>query len=126
MFTLRGPSEVFASPVITFGFDSLNNAGGGDLFLAKLNDNITGIGEFSIFTGLALFPDPASDRITIASPPGAAVGRVTVFNRGGQQCLPQDITGTATRLDISALPPGLYFARLVSSQRVKVGKFMKK
>jgi hypothetical protein len=117
---------MFTSPVITFGSDTLHNSGGGDYFLAVLNDNITGIGEFSIFTHLSLFPNPAVDRITIKSLPWAAIGRVTVFNLEGQQCLEQDVTGTPSRLDISTLPTGWYFARLVSKQGVLIGKFMKK
>ena len=117
---------IFASPVINFGSDTLINAGAGDLFLARLDDNITGIGESAISKGLSLFPNPAADWIKISSLPGAAFGRITVYNLEGQQYLQQDVSGTASRLDISALPPGLYFARLVSKQGVLVGKLMKK
>ena len=116
----------FASPVITFGFDTLNNSGGGDLFLARLDDNVTGIGEFPKSEGLSLFPSPATNQITITSLTGAVAGTVTVFNLEGVRYLHQDITDITSRLEISALPPGLYFVRLVSKQGVQLGKFMKK
>jgi len=117
---------IFASPFIPFGSDTLMNAGAGDLFLARLDDNITGIGESSISGGLSLFPNPAENQVTIASMPGAAFGRITVYNFKGQQYLQQDVSGTASRLDISALSAGLYFARVVSKQGVRMGKFIKK
>ena len=117
---------IFASPFIPFGSDTLINAGAGDLFLARLDDNITGIGESAISGGLSLFPNPAENRVTIASLPGLSVGRITVFNLEGEQYLQQDVSGTAPRLDIRTLPPGLYFVRLVSYQGVLAGKFMKK
>jgi len=117
---------IFTSPVIAFGYDTLINAGAGDLFLARLDDNITGIGESSISGGLLFFPNPATDRITIASLPWTVDGTIMFSNLEGQPFLQQHITDTASPLDISLLPPGLYFARLVSKQGVLVGKFMKK
>lgn len=133
IFFIRSPSITFGSTTLTNTsagiYDAFlvkyDDSGSGDLFLAKLNDNITGIGEFPVFTGLSLFPNPASDRITIATLPGAATGEVTVFNLAGQEYLHQDVTGTTPQIDISALPSGLYFAKLVRNQGVLVGKFMK-
>ena len=116
----------FASPVITFGSDTLNNSGGGDLFLARLDENVTDIGEFVISESLSLFPNPATNQITITSMHGAGDGTLTVFNPEGGQFLQQHLTGNVSPLDISSLPPGLYVVKLVGIQEVLVGKFMKK
>ena len=117
---------IFASPVITFGYDTLINSGNGDLFLAKLDDNITGIGESCNSGGLSIFPNPAADRITMISQPGATAGRVTVFNLEGESCLQQSVTGSVSVIGIITLPPGFYFLRLVTKEGVQVGKFIKK
>ena len=117
---------IFESPVITFGSDTLYNAGGGDLFLAKLDGNITGIGKNNISPHLSIFPNPAVNRIAIDLPAGTTSGTMTVYNPEGVPILKYEVTGPVCRVDVNNLPTGLYTVRLVSNEGVTVGKFIKK
>jgi hypothetical protein len=71
---------------------------------------------------LRLFPNPASDRITISS---SSKGLLSILNLNGQQVLHQTLTSPSTTFDISTLSPGIYVVKVVSSQGVEMGKFIK-
>ncbi len=115
----------FNSPFITFGADTLENSGNTDLFLAKLDDNITGTSETPGSQGLALYPNPATGHITVSVPGDASGGHITVYNLQGQLLLQQTITGNTNRFDVTVLPPGMYIARVSGRYGVSVRKFMK-
>jgi hypothetical protein len=76
----------------------------------------------TVDNSLRLFPNPASDRITISS---SSKGLLSILNLNGQQVLHQTLTSPSTTFDISTLSPGIYVVKVVSSQGVEMGKFIK-
>ncbi len=71
---------------------------------------------------IALYPNPATDQITLESP---VAGQVTILNLGGQKLIQKEIIGQTTNLDISNLPKGVYFVHFVGVQNVWAYKFCK-
>lgn len=62
-------------------------------------------------TGLAFYPNPASDRLEVRyDTPGAAV--LSIQTAMGQQVLRKELVASGQAIDISALTPGCYFVRL--------------
>ena len=83
-------------------------------------------------TGLKIYPNPATDKITLELPEaGSAMnGIVSVYGITGQQLIQQQVQGITTIIDINSLPTGIYFARLVNREKnahtaVSIGKFVK-
>jgi hypothetical protein len=97
----------FGSPFIIFGADTLENSGNTDIFLAKLDDNVTGTSETPGLHGLAIFPNPATGNITISFPADETGGHITVYNLQGQLLLQQAVNGKNNTVDVMILPTGL-------------------
>lgn len=96
-------------------------------------DIISGIHTETIQTdseSIRVYPNPASDQISIFTESGADAwikisisdiyGRVTISSASSGFLPDQEIT-----LDISQLPPGIYFIRIDSGNRRTVRKFVK-
>lgn len=70
-------------------------------------------------------PNPTADFTLISAP--AEISRVDLFSFGGQQTgAPAEIDGATARLDLSALPSGLYIARVVTAAGVQAVKIIRK
>ncbi|MFN3876385.1 MAG: T9SS type A sorting domain-containing protein, partial [Flavobacteriales bacterium] len=92
-----------------FWFNWQNNA----IYAARLDRN----GRMGDFTGveelersnLSLFPNPATDRITLQSRDGGALGIVRILSAEGRTVRELGMhTTDRTELDIQGLGPGLY------------------
>jgi hypothetical protein len=89
------------------------------------NSDGTGVKENE--EGISITPNPASDYIEIVPPLekrglGGVLQEIRIFNIFGE-CMLTVETGlrpVSTRIDISALPAGLYFVRIGE----KIGKFI--
>src|SRR5690606_17266513 len=64
---------------------------------------------------LRAYPNPATDFITFSA--AASIESVTLYNTLGQAVLSQKASSREARLDMSALPTGLYVAQLYVSGR---------
>ena len=71
---------------------------------------------------LIIYPNPASDNITIES---KGIGHLFVQNICGQEILQQEITGPITTFSVNSLSKGIYFMRLIKDSSVQVRKFLK-
>ena len=71
---------------------------------------------------IKVFPNPASNTITIETP---NKGSLSIHNISGQQLLQQTITEPTTTIDISILPSGVYLVKVFGENGVQVGKFVK-
>ena len=117
----------YKSPTITFGSYTLTNAGADttyDMFLAK-SGNGTGINELSNSLGISVFPNPATDKITVETSGASKGSCLAIVNIEGQQLITRQITEAKTQIDISDLPSGVYFVRVSSERTVSIGKFVK-
>lgn len=71
---------------------------------------------------LSLYPNPATDKITIES---AKFGNLSIMNLTGQKLISQQVSELKTVIDISSLPSGVYFVRLTNDKIVEGGKIIK-
>ena len=70
---------------------------------------------------MAVSPSPATDRINISS--REKIDRIELFNASGERVsdLPRSVSGT---YDISTLPSGLYFLRIMAGGAVYTEKVL--
>ena len=74
---------------------------------------------------LLLYPNPATDKITIETSQTPIQSQLSIMNLNGQEVMTHQITQPMTQMDISSLPQGVYFVRLTNDRTMEVGKFMK-
>ena len=78
---------------------------------------------------MMIFPDPASEKITVNVPGGNGSKRETglllLYNITGQEIMRQVILNSSAELDVRSLHGGLYFVMAVVSGSSSVGKFVK-
>lgn len=110
--------------LIVAGGSSLNEI----VKLVEIYDPFVGITPFTKYnTTLKVLPNPASNRITIEYPGTGqkADGTVTIYGNTGQQVMYQQTNGLKSEIDISNLPSGLYFIKLICNNKITSGKFVK-
>jgi hypothetical protein len=76
---------------------------------------------------LKIYPNPATDKITIEPSEADIImnGTVSVYGMTGQQIVKQHVPGQRLELNVSALPVGIYFVRMVNNEKIEFGKFIK-
>lgn len=113
---------VFNSVFFT-GIDTGYVVGWNGGILKTTNGGVVGINDHNqTINTLPIYPNPAKDNITIET---HTKGSLFIHNISGQQLLQQDITETATTIDVSGLKSGVYFVRVTGERAVLVGKFIK-
>jgi hypothetical protein len=76
-------------------------------------------------SGFSLYPNPATDIVTIETSGIAKESYLAILNSQGQKLITRQITKSKTQLDISSLPGGVYLVRLTNDKTVQVGKIIK-
>ncbi len=71
---------------------------------------------------ISVYPNPAHDIIHVETCHGASLQHVDIYNISGQMIL----SSTESRIDISALPEGVYFITVLTENQKFVEKFIKK
>jgi uncharacterized repeat protein (TIGR01451 family) len=71
-----------------------------------------------------IFPNPASDELTLKTTPNAYTS-FTIINTLGQLVMEQEITGTQTVINVKSLPSGVYYISLRGDNVNSVEKFVK-
>jgi photosystem II stability/assembly factor-like uncharacterized protein len=74
---------------------------------------------------ITVFPNPASTEITLETAPLLVPGYLIIYNLQGQPIITGQITEPKTQIDISTLPCGVYFVRVINDKTVEIGKFVK-
>jgi hypothetical protein len=74
---------------------------------------------------ISVFPNPASDNITVACTtlPNNAI--LSIYNMQGQLLLSQPVLQNKTEINISSLAKGIYYIKLSTQQGLAVKKFVK-
>jgi polyhydroxybutyrate depolymerase len=72
---------------------------------------------------LALFPNPARSQAQVILPESG--GELLVVNAAGQPVLHQPIEDRIATLDLSALPPGVYWVRARQGGTVSIGQLLR-
>lgn len=66
---------------------------------------------------LHIYPNPASNTVTVTADDASSVGSLLeIFDQVGQRLMVTRIAGTSSQLNISSLPRGLYFIRVNGGQ----------
>ena len=75
---------------------------------------------------LKVYPNPVSEKITVEFP-GRQItdGTITIYGIAGQQVMSQKMNGFKSEIAVNNLPSGLYFIKLVSTNKTGIGKFVK-
>ena len=73
---------------------------------------------------LKVYPNPSSSNVTIESQQNSN-WHLELSNLNGQILFQRSVTDKSTVIDISSLPPGLYFVRMSNEKTVEIGKFVK-
>jgi hypothetical protein len=73
----------------------------------------------------SIYPNPATDKITVELTGATMYGNLTIVDIEGQQLITYQITQPKTQIDISNLASGVYFVRVTNDKTVEVGKFVK-
>ena len=72
-----------------------------------------------------IYPNPATDKITLKTSGKANGGILTILNIEGQQLISRQITQPKMQIEISTLPCGVYFLRVTTDRTVEVRKLIK-
>jgi len=98
----------------------------GGIILKTINGGGLGFNENGISSKfLKVFPNPATDKITVSSSAITGNSQLSIFNVSGEKVMERQLTNTETQLDIGALPRGVYFVRVQDEKRVEVEKIIK-
>jgi photosystem II stability/assembly factor-like uncharacterized protein len=76
---------------------------------------------------LNICPSPAKENITIKiNELGSNInGTIFIYGMGGQEMIQQQVGGTSSEINVSLLPKGIYFIKLVNNEKIDFGKFIK-
>ncbi|HEX2617987.1 MAG TPA: T9SS type A sorting domain-containing protein, partial [Flavobacteriales bacterium] len=90
-----------------------------------ITDLTTGIDDLEGSTeALSVWPNPATDRLTIALPSTNA-RTAEVLDASGRVVLTSPVRVTNNTLDVSALSSGAYTVRLTGGEGVRTARFVK-
>jgi hypothetical protein len=92
------------------------NPSAGDTLTWVVNSIATGLTTFDADSGIAVFPNPASDYVMIDMSASSymSLNTISVCNSAGQLLIEKKITGATEKLDISTLPKGSSYQVIVS------------
>jgi hypothetical protein len=74
---------------------------------------------------LSVYPNPATDKISIEISVVTEQSILTIVNVEGQELIKQKITDRKTQVDISSLPPGIYFLKITGERMAQVEKIIR-
>ena len=90
----------------------------GDQSSTEVKENMVHI----TVTDLVVYPNPASDFITLEQPARVTVRHVELINQMGQVLVKEETKDRVLRLDVRHLPQGVYILRIKSSNGVALRK----
>ena len=99
----------YASGSLGFGATTLTNAGSTDVFVAKLAGIPTAVPEIETATNLDVFPNPASNRISVHASL-TAIQHIRIYNLLGMCVLDRKPEASnEEQVDVSGLSSGVYY-----------------
>jgi aminopeptidase N len=113
------PSELFAIPIKHY-VDRITPDPDGWLLYKLVN--LTRVIDPQKEKELVIYPNPVSDMLNIYLPVSGGELHVEVMDPGGRKVLERALQVAPYRMDVSALPEGLWMFRFVSGQHVWVRK----
>ncbi|MGZ6522284.1 MAG: T9SS type A sorting domain-containing protein, partial [Bacteroidia bacterium] len=85
----------------------------------------TGIHEAESSFSFDLFPNPASDHLTLELPANISKTSIQIFNATGELEYSSTITNQRTDIDVSSFASGIYFIQISTGKSIANKKFIK-
>jgi len=111
----------FNSDTAIFGTNTLINAGGWDIFTAKLGFDL-GVIEINSAMSMSVYPNPCKNDITVCFPKKATF---EIYNLNGQIIKTSSNAVYDSRIDLENLPNGLYIIKANTDKDILTRKFIK-
>ncbi|PCI93810.1 MAG: hypothetical protein COB15_15710 [Flavobacteriales bacterium] len=103
------------------------STGSREIFLAKYSFNAIGIDENGFDADFSLYPNPASNNITIDFESEEQFVNLQIINIRGQQIFIKEYKNTKNvQLNIEDFSSGVYFVKIITNNGFKTVKFVKK
>ncbi len=75
---------------------------------------------------LLVYPNPVQQNVTVLLPySGSVSATLELYSADGREYLEMNINQSKTELDVSTLPSGMYFFKVVTREGTSTGKFLK-
>ncbi len=103
---------------IVYSYTDGNNCAASDTTIASV-DICTGI-ENAVSSDVRVYPNPFSDVLHVEAP--FIIGHVEVFDMSGKIIRSENVNSSKTALETTTLPAGLYFVRVIGSEKQLVFK----
>lgn len=126
-FTWKSPST--NQGVVTF-YAAVNatngngNTGGDQVVTTNTSVNVLGISE-SRKLNFEMYPNPASDNITIQLPSGSEKATVQFYDYIGRLALTKTISTSNDKINVNGLNSGVYILKVLSNDKIGSQKFIK-
>ena len=143
--------DSLGNPIWFKQFDLGNNYNGIDKVLTDENENVFVMGSYrntatsrnekfickllnsSIYVSkrvmvekrLLIYPNPATERITINGDQHSGSGTLQIYNVSGKEIWKQDFEEASIVVDVSNFSKGIYLAKLTVSGSILTGKIVK-
>ncbi|MCG2611228.1 T9SS type A sorting domain-containing protein [Flavobacterium sp. SM15] len=85
-----------------------------------------GISSFALENGISIYPNPASDMISIENTTGKAINELSIYSVNGQLIKAFNTAKSVQNLSISDLQTGIYFVKIRLEDKVINTKLIKK
>jgi hypothetical protein len=118
-------SGFFFSPSISFGSTTLTNAGNYDMFIAKLDNTITGIESVKDNNRISFYPNPANNYFTIALGSNNKKIKITITDITGKIIYTTTATETQNiEVNIKDFAEGIYVVRIQTEDFLQTEKLI--
>jgi hypothetical protein len=107
-------------PDVYAGGVSYNFGTGGDIAFATYVDATMGIKNNRFENNYAVYPNPASDKITVKGNTAFTTSIYSINDQLGRIVLNGKLNGESTSIDISELPSGIYFLKIVEEKQLTI------
>ncbi|MDD5570645.1 MAG: T9SS type A sorting domain-containing protein [Bacteroidales bacterium] len=102
-----------------------NGDGTFNIYLLQWTLGTTEVNNAISNSDFRIFPNPACNQICVETIENHINGSVYITNINGQELIRQQIKDSKTQINISNLPSGIYFVKLVTDKTVEVRKIIK-
>lgn len=120
--TLRSGDEFSNSSSIYFDYNPAINT---NTAITKIESTL-GNENFSIANNLIFYPNPVNDVLFISKKENIEISTLCIYNTLGQVVIAYPNPKTLASIDVSKLPSGTYFIKIISDNRVLNTSFIKK
>lgn len=105
-----------------FGYGMIN----AEFAIQTAIGGVTGTTQLDAADVMTVYPNPASDRISIAKKIDFSQGQIEVFDSAGEKVMESNVgNGRLTTIQIAELPQGVYILKMTSEKGVASTKFVK-